>query len=90
MNLLDTIAFCNISRIKGKVFDNKNRKIPGVIMAVISLPAGFFLYGILDYSGSDGKVVTLIYAVTFIEGIRLAGPRKFNTSDKWNLVLKQK
>jgi hypothetical protein len=90
LNNLDTITFTDIARIKGKVFDNKGRKTLGVVIAVISIPAALAGGFITGWTIGSQVVGAIPFVGTFVVGISMLGARKFNTSDKWNLVLSQK
>ncbi len=83
----DTIPFDEIAQIRGKVIGNTGRKTLGFFISVISIPAAGMGGFIASYSSIPGVFGGLPFAGTFFGGLSLMGPRKFDTSDKWTLVL---
>ncbi len=85
---LDTVYFSEIVRIKGKVLGNEGRKILGGAISFISIPAALMGGMIAQLASLPGVIGGIPFTGSFIGGISLMGPRKFNTSDRWTLLLR--
>ena len=90
--MADTVALQDITSIKGKVKGDFWRKAGGNVLAVgsgalgaasIALGSALTMYGV-------GTLYYLLavpaFGVTYA-GSKLAGPRRFNTTDKWVLQI---
>lgn len=91
----DTIALRNITSIKGTVKGNILRKVGGNVLAAgagaygsgaVALGLGTMMSGAsLPFFLLAMPALGVTYA-----GIKLAGPRRFNTSAEWNLSVSPK
>lgn len=90
INQEETIQFDQIKSIKGKVYGNYERKILGLFMAVGSVPTGFVTVYLLAWSGWPVLPTALPFIGAIVVGIRLMGARRFNTGEKWELLIVEK
>ena len=77
MNRKDTLLFEDISWIQGRVYGSEERKFGGAIIALSSIPAGFFPVFYIAYGGGPVLLAAAPFIGMMYGGIRLTGARKF-------------
>jgi hypothetical protein len=82
---IDTIFLQDIASIRGKVYGDTERKLLGGIIAISSLPLVFFPVFATAWVGGPVFLVAIPFVGTSIAGISMLSPRRFNTTDKWEL-----
>lgn len=89
-NQNDTISINEIAYIRGRVKGDGNRKVLGGAIVAGSAFLGFAILGLQSWA-SQGDGIGPGPAIPFIgaavAGVLLLGPRSFDTSKKWELVL---
>lgn len=93
INQIDTIALQDIISIRGKVYGNIDRKILGSVVALSSIPLGFFSVFFMTMGATtvDGTPPAMLIAMPFVgmfgAGVSMTGARRFNTTDKWDVKI---
>jgi hypothetical protein len=83
---LDTISLKDIASVKGKVYNNNDQKLLGVILTGGGLLMGFYSTAITIYSGNPVLMLIMIPSAGItLAGINMMGAKRFNTIDKWEL-----
>ncbi len=82
---IDTIFLQDIASIRGKVYGDTERKLLGGIIAIGSLPLGFFPIFMTAWGGGPVLLVAMPFVGMSLAGLSMLGPRKFNTTDRWEL-----
>ncbi len=96
INQIDTIALQDIISIRGKVYGNIDRKILGSVVALSSIPLGFFSVFFMTMGATtvDGTPPAMLIAMPFVGmfgvGVSMTGARRFNTTDKWDVKIIEK
>ncbi len=82
---IDTISLKEIASIRGAVYDDSQRKMLGRVIIIASVP--IILFSI--YASFEVRGPMFLYALPFVgttlAGMSIAGARKFNTIDRWEL-----
>jgi hypothetical protein len=86
-NNLDTISLQDIVSIKGKVYGDSDRKLLGGVIALSSLPLGFFPVFATAWAGGPVFLVAMPFVGMFGVGVSMTGARRFNTTDKWDVKI---
>jgi len=92
-NQMDTIGVDEIISVKGRVKGFNARKLAGASMLAGGTAAGYSVIGLSVWANS-GKATPPDISPSFplfgiaIAGIFVAGPREFNTTKNWNLVIR--
>ncbi|MDP2234827.1 MAG: hypothetical protein Q8J88_00210 [Bacteroidales bacterium] len=86
-NDFDTIALQDIVFIKGKVYGDSDRKLLGGVIALSSLPLGFFPVFATAWAGGPVFLVAMPFVGMFGAGVSMTGARRFNTTDKWDVKI---
>ncbi len=83
-NAFDTVSLRDIASIRGKVYGDTGRILVGGAILIASLPLGgkFFYTAMV---GGPAFLVAIPFVGTSIAGISMLSPRRFNTTDKWEL-----
>lgn len=81
------IQLDQIVSIKGKVYEDFGRKSLGGVIAVGSVPVGFFTVFILAWGGWPIIPTAIPFIGAMVGGIRLMGARRFNALEKWTLIM---
>ncbi|MBS4060050.1 MAG: hypothetical protein KG029_06605 [Bacteroidetes bacterium] len=88
-NALDTISLQDIASIRGKVYGDTGRKMVGGAILIASYPLGGKLFYAAMMGGPAFLVAIPFVGIPFvgasIAGISMLGPRRFNTTDRWEL-----
>jgi hypothetical protein len=87
---LDTISLQDIASIKGKVYGDSDRKLLGGVIALSSLPLGFFPVFATAWAGGPVLLVAMPFVGMFGAGVSMTGARRFNTTDKWDVKIIEK
>jgi len=84
----DSIRLDDIEWIMGRVHGNAGLKVLGVLMILYSVEATIpVLVGFMLADASLVALGTAAVGVSSISGISLLGPRKFRSSNKWQVKL---
>lgn len=85
-NQTDTILFEDIQMIRGRVYENKGRRIIGTVIFMYGIGGGFVGTIMLQAlkGGGWGLAVAVPFTAISIAGRSLMGARKFK-SDKWRV-----
>jgi hypothetical protein len=86
-NALDTISLQDIVSIRGKVYGDTGRKMLGGIIAIGSLPLGFFPVFATAWGGGPAFLVAMPFVGMSVAGLSMTGARRFNTTDRWELKI---
>jgi hypothetical protein len=87
INQEENIYLDQIASIKGKVYGNYGRKFLGTVIAVGSVPVGFFTVFILAWGGWPIVPTAIPFIGTMVGGIRLMVARRFNALENWTLTI---
>ncbi len=89
-NDFDTIFLQDIASIRGKVYDDTGRKMLGGIMAITGVPLGIFPVFMTVWNGGPAFLVAMPFVGISIAGLSMIGPRRFNTTDRWELKITER
>jgi hypothetical protein len=87
INQEENIQLDQIASIKGKVYEDYGRKSLGGVIAVGSVPVGFFTVFLLAWGGWPIVPTAIPFIGAMVGGIRLMGARRFNALEKWTLLI---
>ncbi|MBS4060049.1 MAG: hypothetical protein KG029_06600 [Bacteroidetes bacterium] len=82
---IDTISLQEIASIRGAVYDDNQRKMMGGVILIASLPFGTIPILISAWVGGPVFLVAIPFVGTSIAGLSMLGPRRFNTTERWEL-----